>query len=503
MQFKRKRKRREPRKRGRARLHLNKKRIIIVSVCLCVVLACGASGFFLYRYFDSSDTVVPVSTVSSIMGIGSGSGNQNRYAGVIESQKSWTAKKDASRDIKKVYVKEGDEVTIGTKLFEYDESSMQDELAQAKIELQQYDIDIADLQSQVRELEAEKKSAAASDKLSYTLQIQAAQNDIKKNEYEKKQKQQDITEMQKNIGDTAVVSELDGVVTKVGSYTNSSGSDDSEMGDESGGSDEALITITGIGNYRVKCRINEQNYSDITEGEAMLVHSRVDDTAVWTGTVAAIDSDNAGSEDSEGASEEEYDMGTDGAEDEMTSSSSYTFYVNLDSSENLLLGQHVYVEMDNGQAVGREGVWLDEVYICDADTKQPYVWAADEKDRLVKKYVELGEYDEAMFQYEIVSGLTLEDKIAYPDDTYEEGMKTEESSLDDEGAEDDTVSEDMDDTYSEFGDDGTGLDEDGTGLDEDGTGEFDVNDGAGDLGDVDIGSVDGLGDFTSGVDEGE
>ena len=501
MQFKRKRKRREPRKRSRKRVHLNKKKIIIVCVCLCVVLTFGASGFFLYRYFDSSDTVVPVSTVSSIMGIGSGSGNQNRYAGVIESQKSWTVKKDASRDIKKIYVKEGDEVTIGTKLFEYDESSMQDELAQAKIELQQYDIDIADLQSQVRELEAEKKSAAASDKLSYTLQIQAAQNDIKKNEYEKKQKQQEITEMQKSIGDTAVVSELDGVVTKVGSYTNSSGSDDSEMGDESGGAEgsgEALITITGIGNYRVKCRVNEQNYSDITEGEAMLVHSRVDDTAVWTGSVAAVDSDNADAGDSDMGAEEEYDMGEEGSEDEMTSSSSYTFYVNLDSSENLLLGQHVYVEMDNGQAVGREGVWLDEVYICDADGEQPYVWAADEKERLVKKYLELGEYDETMFQYEILSGLTLEDKIAYPDDTYEEGMKTEESSLSDEEAEDGAEYDDAeyDDTYEEFEDDGTGLDEAGDG-------EFDVNDGAGDLGSLDVGNVDGLGDFASDIDEGE
>ncbi len=35
--------------------------------------------------------------------------------------------------------------------------------------------------------------------------------------------------------------------------------------------------------------------------------------------------------------------------DDTTSSSTYPFYVTLDSSDGLMLGQHVYIEMDEGQ----------------------------------------------------------------------------------------------------------------------------------------------------------
>ncbi len=433
------------RKKGTA----DKKKRIIIVVCVIVILGCGTALFFANRFLGGSDEVVPVSSVASIMGIGSGSGSQNRYAGVIESQKKWTARKDSSRNIKKVYVEEGDEVKIGDKLFKYDESSMEEQLAEAKIELQQYDIDIADLKSQVKELEKEKATAASSDKLSYTLQIQSAQNDIKKNEYEKKQKQKEITKMEKSKGDTTVVSELAGVVTKVNSYTNSDGdAEDGESVDSSSDSDEDLITITGVGNYRVKCKINEQNYSDITEGDPMLVHSRVDEDLVWKGTISSIDTGN----EAESGSEEE-DVEMEDSEDDMTSSSSYTFYVDLDSSDNLLLGQHVYVEPDNGQSAEKEGVWLDEAYICDVDG-DAYVWADNGKGRLTKKTVVLGDYDEELFQYEIAAGLTLEDKVSYPDDSYKEGMKTEEED------------------YSDDGEDGD-LEEDGSYEDDSADGEWD------------------------------
>lgn len=422
----------------------------------------------IYRFSTTSDTVIPVSSVATIMGLGSGSGSQNRYAGVVESQKSWTANKDSSRDIKKVYVKEGDKVEIGDKLFEYDESSMEEQLAQAKIELQQYDIDIADLQSQIKELENEKKTAAASDKLSYTIQIQSAQNDVKKNQYEKEQKQKEITEMEKNKGNTAVVSELAGVVTKVNSYTNDDGSEDEDidMGDSQAmesDSGDSLITITGIGNYRVKCKINEQNYSDISDGDTMLVHSRVDDTKVWSGTVTSVDEGESKTTDSE---EDTYEMG-DETDDSMTSSTSYTFYVNLDNSDDLLLGQHVYVEPDNGQSATKDGVWLDEAYICDIDS-DAYVWADNGKGKLEKKYIVLGEYNEELFQYEVLSGLTIDDLISYPDDTYEEGMKTEvEEYSDDENAEDmesDDFDAGMEEDFEDEGLDGD-YDSDSEGLD--------------------------------------
>ena len=37
-----------------------------------------------------------------------------------------------------------------------------------------------------------------------------------------------------------------------------------------------------------------------------------------------------------------------------------------------MLGQHVYVELNLGQNEKKAGIWLEEYYICDADTILTY-----------------------------------------------------------------------------------------------------------------------------------
>ena len=64
------------------------------------------------------------------------------------------------------------------------------------------------------------------------------------------------------------------------------------------------------------------------------------------------------------------------------------------------------------------------VYIVDADTDSPYVWAADKKGKLEKRSVILGQLDEELGEYEIADGLSKDDCIAYPSDILEEGMST-------------------------------------------------------------------------------
>ena len=114
-----------------------------------------------------------------------------------------------------------------------------------------------------------------------------------------------------------------------------------------------------------------------------------------------------------------------------------------------MLGQHVYIEPDEGQEDQKEGLWLSEYYIVDADTNSPYVWAADENGKLEKRSVILGQYDENLGEYEIADGLKKSDRIAYPSETLTEGMTvTANSAAQNEGvdmmpAEDGAVSDDM------------------------------------------------------------
>ena len=100
----------------------------------------------------------------------------------------------------------------------------------------------------------------------------------------------------------------------------------------------------------------------------------------------------------------------------------------------------MYIERDiPGQDDKKDGLWLSDYYILDTDTNEPYVWAANDKNRLEKRYVTLGKHDDSLGEYEIVDGLTKKDAIAFPTDSLEEGEKTEIGDLPRRRAEEQTV----------------------------------------------------------------
>ena len=57
------------------------------------------------------------------------------------------------------------------------------------------------------------------------------------------------------------------------------------------------------------------------------------------------------------------------------------------------------------------------------DGDKAYVWVADRKNILHKQEVTLGRHNDENNTEEIVSGLKLEDYIAYPSDSLQEGQK--------------------------------------------------------------------------------
>ena len=61
------------------------------------------------------------------------------------------------------------------------------------------------------------------------------------------------------------------------------------------------------------------------------------------------------------------------------------------------------------------------------DNGSCYVWVA-EKGKLVKRKVEIGMTNDENYTYQVLSGLELSDLVAWPDDTYKEGMKVIDSS---------------------------------------------------------------------------
>ena len=316
-----------------------KKRIIIV---LGILIAAGCIGTGVWYHFKGNgqsgtgDSIVYVSKVSVITG--SETTAVNRFAGVVEPQKTVNVKIESGRKVKEVEVKTGEEVKAGQLLFEYDLSSIEDDLKQAQLDLDRLKNEQISLTEQIATLEAEKKKAKAEDQLSYTIEIETNKMNLKKNEYSQKSKQSEIDKLQSATQNTEVRSEIDGVIQKIdtskmtsddGDSVDDSSAMDSSMSSGDGSSDSsAFITILSTGAYRVKGKVNEQNRDSIVPGEAVIIRSRVDSSKTWKGTMGSVDVNNGTSDDS---SNDMYMGMASTSSDDQTTSTSYPFYVELDS----------------------------------------------------------------------------------------------------------------------------------------------------------------------------
>ena len=179
-----------------------------------------------------------------------------------------------------------------------------------------------------------------------------------------------------------------------------------ENGMDNYGNPLAYISIQQAGAYRVKGTLGELQRGGIMEGSRMQIISRTEDAQRWTGTVTLVDYENP----TQGSNSDMY-YGV--MTDEMTSSSKYPFYVELDSTEGLILGQHVYLELEVEEAE-TGGPSISTAFIAYEEDGSTYVWA-ENRGKLEKRNVTVGEMNYMNGTVEILSGLTEEDYIAFPD----------------------------------------------------------------------------------------
>ena len=376
------------------------KKVLIIVVTVLVIAALGIVGYFVVlpgiAGNNAKTNAVYVENVGEIL-----SGfvfTENRYNAIVETQETIAIEADMDKKIKTTFVSQGDTVKKGDKLFEYDVEEMKITLEQYKLDIEQCESSIKADNEQIASLEKERKTATANQQLNLTNQIEALKLEIKKAEYEKATTQKSIEKLENSLKNSVITSTADGTILSVNDPTA-----------------KGYIMITSNGDYRVKVIVNEMNISSLAEGDDMIVRSRVDTSLTWRGTVSKIDTAHPI------VNTQTNMYGMTGAEESQTTK--YPVYIELVSSEGLMVGQHVTAELDTGFAEDEsaEGLWLYDYYICDVDSS-PYVWAESSSGTLEKRSVVLGDYNENTFKYEIKSGLTEEDSIAFPEERFTEGM---------------------------------------------------------------------------------
>ena len=366
-----------------------KKTVIALGAALLLLTGCGAKP------------QVNVEQASMLTTAATGS---DKFAGVVVSEDVIEIERDAEQKIEEIYVAVGDVVRINEQLFKYDTDTLSLTIDKQQIEMDKLTQQIKDQTTQKTNLEKQiKKEKDKTTKATLELTLRSVNADLTDNNYKKKTLQAEINYNKDVLKNAVVRSPIKGTVRTI----NESGS--------------PYITIQQAGAFQVKGMLNELSLNaGIMEGVGVTILSRTDPTAFWTGTVTLVDYNTTG--------EGENDNMFGGYVDPMVSSTSYPFYITLDSTDGLLLGQHVYIQI-SAAAIGDELLRIPEDYILDVTADEETwmtvgaVWAVDmETMTLVKQSVTLGEYDPTYGTYVILDGITPESFLAHPaDDGVKEG----------------------------------------------------------------------------------
>ena len=357
--------------------------LLLAAVLLLSLAGCAGDGAKVY--------VQSVKELANLGGIAPG----DRFGGLVVSENVAQIQKDGEKKIAELLVKEGDDVQEGQALFSYDTEELQLTLDKQKLELEQLKASIENYNTQIAELEKDRSRVGTADKLQYTIQIQSLQVDLKEAELNIKAKETEVARSEEILNNATVYAPVTGRIQSI-----------SENGTDNYGNPLPYITIQQAGSYRVKGTIGELQRMAIMVGTRLKISSRTDESQVWYGTVALIDYENP----SQGNDSNMY-YGV--ATDEMTNSSKYPFYVELESTEGLILGQHVYMELDTEED-GPAGLSISMSFLSYEEDGSAYVWA-ENRNKLEKRPVTLGEMNDMMGTVEILSGLTEADFIAFPD----------------------------------------------------------------------------------------
>lgn len=318
----------------------------------------------------------------------------DHYAGVVVSEHTLEVRRDLSRVVDEIFVSVGDEVEEGQLLFRYDSDELNLMLDKQELELERLEADVKSKEAQVKEVEEELKKATGDIKTQLNIQLRQLETELTQAEYDIEDMEAEIEQTKKLLKNVDVESTIQGTVRKIDS------------------SAEVYITIQQTGAYQIQGMLNELNMeSGIQPGAEVVVVSRLDENQTWKGTVASVDFNNA------------QNNGYDemfGYTDSLTSSVGYPFYVTLEHTEGLLLGQHVYVRLAGVNETGLSRILLPESYLMsvryDEETLivSADVWCADAEGKLEKREVVLGEFVMENGCYVILDGLTMEDYVADP-----------------------------------------------------------------------------------------
>ena len=224
-------------------------------------------------------------------------------------------------------------------------------------------------------------------------QIQEKEQKIKDLDLEKRTAQLELKKLDKKVNNGVVKSTVEGTVKAV--------LDEEEAKLEN----KPVISVTGKNGCYVIGGIAESSYDKLKEGMTVMVTSWNTGNS-YEATITSIGNSPVESMKSS----------------ENPNMSYYPFTAVVEKDADLSSGEGVSISVDGLSGDSGNSIYLEQMFIRE-DGNRSYVYKKGKHGRLEKQYVEVGK--NMYGSIEIVSGLTMEDEIAFPyGRNVKEGAKT-------------------------------------------------------------------------------
>jgi HlyD family secretion protein len=282
-------------------------------------------------------------------------------------------------DISNVLVKEGDDVSIGTSLFEYDDGEVVN-VSDLKAQLNKAETAVSVLDDQLSDLAVQSSRIETNEDLEddQKLQLQLdVEEQIRNTEYKKRLAELDVKELERQIAEVdtekvelSVDSTLDGTVEQVNRTP------------EDG---ESVVTVLS-NKLTVQGSVNELDYPTLAVDQEVVIRSGAYPGQPATGRLTILE-------------DRPYEV------DEETGLSMYHFNVILSEESEMKAGTHVVIDVPLHQNNNAPSVPTES--IIEKDDKSYVV--VYEEDELHLRKVEQGRIENG--KVEILSGLQLKEKV--------------------------------------------------------------------------------------------
>lgn len=310
-----------------------KKKWIVAGIAILILLVVAINVIFMEKRKNETKSVQLMSVTKRPIS------NTKLISGQVVPGKVETIYLDPSKGkVKEIYVKEGQEVEKGQKLFTYENDDLNLQLKQASIDKKITMLNYNQVNDKIKALKKEKK--AASDNSSLESQLEDLENQRRTIELEMEKNQLQEEELQSKLNQLTIHSPINGYVKNLHQdLEESTGITDEGTSSETMGlQGTPIMNIVSKEPFQIQGTLSELQKAQIQANQPIKVTANAVPNKSWNGKIVEVSEFPAATNSGTGQLSGEAGQST-------SNLSYYTFKAKLHSQEGLSPGYHVAIQV--------------------------------------------------------------------------------------------------------------------------------------------------------------